>query len=107
MNRRFQFLFLPIIGGASRPWAAADQANAFRFLEKHIFYSALRGSSFDLEGFQERLGSLTDEQLGSYAASVPAEWREGNDVCERVIEYLREARDERSKLTSFINHMLR
>lgn len=106
-EQAFSFLFLPIIGGASRPWVSADQANAFRFLEKHIFYSALRGSSFDLEGFQERLGSLTDEQLGSYAVSVPAEWREGNDVCERVIEYLREARDERSKLTSFINHMLR
>lgn len=106
-EQTFSFLFLPIIGGASRPWVAADQAAGFRFLENHVFYSSLRGSSFDLDGFAERLGSLTDEQLDSYAASVPAEWREGNDVCERITEYLREARGERTKLISFIKHMLR
>lgn len=106
-EQAFSFLFLPIIGGPSRPWVAADQTAAFRFLENHIFYSSLRGSRFDLKAFEERLGSLTDKQIDSYAATVPPEWREGNDVCERVIEYLREARDERSKLISFINHMLR
>jgi hypothetical protein len=106
-EQAFSFLVLPIIGGAPRPWIAADQTAGFRFLEKHVFYSSLRGSSFDLEPFEERLGSLTDAQIKGYAAAVPAVWREGNDFCEKISEYLREARDERSKLLNYIKHLLR
>lgn len=106
-EQAFSFLFLPIIGGAPRPWVTAHQASAFRFLENHVFYSALRGSSFDLKPFEERLGSLTDEQIKSYAASVPAEWNAGNDLGMRIAEYVGEAREERSKLMSFIKHLLR
>jgi hypothetical protein len=106
-EQAFSFLFLPIIGGAPRPWIASDQVSAFRFLENHIFYSSLRGSDFDLQPFEERLGYLTDAQIGAYPASVPPEWREGNDLCECIADYLREAREERSKLMSFLRHMLR
>ena len=106
-EQAFSFLFLPIIGGAPKPWVAADQGTGFRFLERHIFYSPLRGSSFDLSPFEERLGALTDAQIEGYATSVPAEWREGNRVCEDISEYLREEREERTKLLSYIRHILR
>jgi hypothetical protein len=106
-EQAFSFLFLPIIGGAPRPWNIGDQALQFRFLDAHIFYAALRGGTVDVDSFEERLGNLSDERLAEYVLTVPAAWKQGNDFCEQVVEYLREARQERQKLVSFIKHLLR
>jgi hypothetical protein len=106
-EQAFSFLFLPIIGGAPRPWNPTDQAAGFPFLENHIFYSSLRGSKFDLDPFEERLGDLSDLKLQNYVDSVPAPWCEGNDLCEQIRAYLQEARQERKKLIGFVKHILR
>jgi HipA-like kinase len=106
-EQAFSFLFLPIIGGAPRPWNPVDQAAGFPFLENHIFYGSLRGSKFDLDSFEDRLGDLSDSKLQNYIDSVPASWREGNDLCEQIPAYLREARQERKKLIGFVKHILR
>ncbi|MEO8352872.1 MAG: HipA family kinase [Chthoniobacteraceae bacterium] len=106
-EQAFSFLFLPIIGGAPRPWNPADQAAGFPFLENHIFYGSLRSSRFDLDPFEERLSDLSDSKLQSYIDSVPASWREGNDLCEQISAYLQEARQERKKLIGFVKHILR
>ena len=106
-EQAFSFLFLPIIGGAPRPWNPVDQAAGFPFLENHIFYASLRGSKFDLEPFEERLGDLSESKLQNYVDSVPASWREGNDLCNQIPAYLQEARQERKKLIGFVKHILR
>ena len=106
-EQAFSFLFVPIIGGAPRPWAAAHQGNGFRFLEKHVFYSSLRGTAFDLASFEDRLGVLADTQLAGYCEPVPEAWREGHDLCDQIPAYLREAREERAALLNFVKHLLR
>ncbi len=106
-EQAFSFLFLPIIGGAPRPWNVVDQAAGFPFLENHVFYGSLRGSKFDLEPFEERLGDLSDTKLQKYVDSVPGSWREGNDLCEQIRAYLQDARQERKKLIGFVKHILR
>ena len=106
-EQAFSFVSVPIIGGAPRPWATADQGNRFRFLEQHIFYRSLRAGRLNLLPFQEKLGALTDAQIQAYADSVPAEWRKKNDLCNRIVEYLREARGQRENLVNFIKHLLR
>ena len=106
-EQAFSFLFLPIIGGPPRPWNPADQATGFPFLENHIFYGSLRGSKFDLDPFEEKLGDLSVSKLQHYVDSVPAIWREGNDLCEQIRAYLQEARQERKKLIGFVKHILR
>ncbi|MEA3207079.1 MAG: hypothetical protein QOE70_136 [Chthoniobacter sp.] len=107
-EQAFSFLSIPIIGGAPRPWEVDDHvAASFRFLESHIFYAALRGAAFSLDEFEERLGSLTDNQLEGYGQSVPEDWRADNDLCEKIADYLREARQERSKFLNFIRYLLR
>ena len=50
---------------------------------------------------------MTDEQIQTYADSVPAEWRNKSDFCDQIIEYLREARKHRETLIQFIKHLLR
>ena len=106
-EQAFSFLYLPIIGAAPRPWLAASQGKDFRFLEQHIFYPSLRGSRLNLSPFEEKLGLLADEQLGTYVESVPTEWSEGRELMGTIATYLQEARKERETLINFVKHLLR
>ena len=107
-EQAFAFLYLPIIGGPARPWIPADQAsNAFQFMTGHIFYPALRGATFDLEPFGEKLGGLSDGQIDTYTATVPDSWRGGHDLCAQITQYLQEARAGHQVLVNYVNHLLR
>jgi hypothetical protein len=107
-DQAFSFLSLPIIGGAPKPLEAAAQAGgSFRFLEQHIFFAPLRGSAFDLDGFEDRLGKVGEGQIEAYTASVPADWRTGNNLCEDIVAYLREAHGNATTFVQFIKHLLR
>lgn len=106
-EQAFSFLALPILGGAPKPWAVASHGKSFRFLEQHIFYRNLRGGRLDLGPFKEKLGALTDKEIQTYADSAPAAWRNKSDFCDRIVEYLREAREQRETLIQFIKHLLR
>ena len=106
-EQAFSFLSLPIIGGTPRPWAVADKAESFRFLEQHVFYNCLRGGSLNFGPFKEKLGALADERIRGYVHAVPAEWRNRSDFCGQVGDYLREARQQREDLVNCIKHMLR
>jgi len=105
-EQAFSFLALPIIGGAPKPWAVANQGKAFGFLDQHIFYRSLRGGRLDFGPFKEKLGALTDEQIQTYADSIPTEWNK-SDLSDRIVEYLGEAREQRETLIQFIKHLLR
>jgi hypothetical protein len=107
-EQAFAFLVLAIIGGAPRPWTLATQETAFRFLENHIFYGPLCGASLNLLSFQSKLAGLTDEQLRTYASSVPVAWQsKTNGLCDKIVEYLREARGQAVNLVNFVKHVLR
>ncbi|MEI7820186.1 MAG: HipA family kinase [Verrucomicrobiota bacterium] len=106
-EQAFSFLHLPIIGGPSRPWVLADQAASFRFMEKHAFYPALRGARLNLGPFREKLVALSDRVIEGLLNPIPAEWRQGHDLCSQTAEYLREAREERTAFLNFVKHLLR
>jgi hypothetical protein len=107
-DQAFAFLALPLLGGgAPKPWAVANQGNAFRFLEQHIFYASLRGGRLNLGPFQEKLGALTHKRIQGYLDAVPAEWQDQSDFCGKIGDYLREARQHREALVNFIKHLLR
>ncbi|HVR35537.1 MAG TPA: HipA family kinase [Methylomirabilota bacterium] len=106
-EQAFSFLHLPIMGGPSRPWVLADQAGAFRFMESHAFYPSLRGAKLNLGPFEGRLAALSDEVIEGLLKAVPAEWQQGNDLCAKTADYLREAREERTAFFNFVKHLLR
>ena len=107
-DQAFSFLSLPIIGGAPKPWEAAAQAGgSFRFLEQHIFFAPLRGSAFDLDAFGERLAELGEAHFEAYMTAIPAGWRKGNNLCEGIVAYLREAHENATTFVQFIKHLLR
>ena len=107
-EQAFSFLFLPIIGGPSQPWSLASQsAGSFQFLSSHVFYQPLRGATFDLKTFEEKLGGLSDAQIEGYVAAVPEGWRSGHDLCDKIAAYLRAGRAECRLLLSFVQQLLR
>lgn len=106
-EQAFSFLHLAIIGGAPRPWVVADQARAFRFMEGHAFYPALRGAKLNLKPFENRLADLSDEVIEGLLKPVPEEWQQGHDLCAKTADYLREAREERLVFLNFVKHLLR
>ena len=106
-EQAFSFLHLPIIGGAPRPWALADQVGAFRYMEGHAFYPSLRGAKLNLGPFEGRLTALSDEVIEGLLEPVPAEWRQVHDLCAKTADYLREARKERTAFLNFVKHLLR
>lgn len=106
-EQAFSFLYLPMIGGMPRPWVLADQAEGFRFMEGHAFYPALRGARLNLGPFESRLAGLSDDVIQGLLEPIPAEWRQGHDLCAKTAEYLREAREERASFSSFVKHLLR
>lgn len=106
-EQAFSFLFLPVIGGAPKPWTAQSYGNGFRFLEQHVFYGSLRGGRLDLGPFKEKLGGLTEKRLRSYLEVVPREWLADSDFAEKIAGYLSEARQQRDHLIKFVQHILR
>lgn len=106
-EQAFSPLCLPILGGAPKPWTVSNLGSEFRFLEQHIFYASLRGGRLTLGPFQEKLGNLTNERIKGYIDSVPMYWRNQNDFCERIANYLLEARKNKEALINFIKHILR
>jgi hypothetical protein len=72
----------------------------------HIFYAALRGGRLDLASFEEKLVSLSEEQIDAFLTPVPEEWRKDNDLCEQIATYLREARKQGGHLMNFVRHIL-
>ena len=75
----------------------------------HIFYGSLRGGEVRPRPFL-RSGSAIYPTPNSRNTSTPCRprgAREGNDLCEQIPVYLREARQERKKLIGFVKHILR
>ena len=107
-DQAFAFLALPILrGGAPKPWAVAKHGDAFRFLEQHLFYASLRGGRLNLGPFQEKLGALTQKHIQGYLDAVPAAWRDESAFCDKIGDYLGEARQHREGLVNFVKHLLR
>jgi len=106
-EQAFSFLHLPILGGTPCPWVLAHQAGAFRFMESHAFYPSLRGAKLNFDPFESRLAALSDDVIQGLLEPVPAEWRQGHDLCTMIADYLREAREERMALLNFVKHLLR
>lgn len=106
-EQTFAFLYTTLLGDPPRPWVVADQAAGFDFLKQHVFYTALKGRPLALDGFESRLGKLGKAKVANCLKQVPKDWRSGHDLCEKIADYLAEARKERARLIAFLNHILR
>ncbi len=84
-------------------WAGGD----LRHFREHVFFSQLKGTDFNLNRLDGALAALTDERIANYADAVPQSWRNGNDATDRILDYLRQARENRAALFAAITQMLK
>lgn len=84
-------------------WAGGES----RHFREHIFASQLKGATLDLNRLNGALAALSDQRLAEYADAIPDAWKSGNDATIRILDYLREARENRAAMFAAINEMLK
>jgi hypothetical protein len=77
------------------------------FLRHHVFFHQLAGLQHDWSRLTGALDALTDTRLNEYIEAVPSEWRSNNAAAEKIADYLRNARQNRTALFGVISHILK
>jgi hypothetical protein len=80
------FSFLLDVQPSPTPW----RLDRDDYLDRHVFFSRLKGKGVDLTGFAERLVSLTNDVLAEIRADVPRPW--ANADLPRIEAHLRAIR---------------
>jgi HipA-like kinase len=96
------FSFLAGVIGGKPPWTG----QGLDYLRHHVFFQQLRGSDHNSERFRGALEALTDTRLSEYLDAVPNEWRFNNTAAAQIVDYLKEARQNRDALFSAITSLL-
>jgi len=97
------FSFLAGVIGWQAPWTG----QGLDFCRNHVFFQQLKGLPHNWDRLSGALDALTDDRLNEYLSAVPNEWRNNNNAANRIIDYLREARENRTNLFAVISHLLR
>jgi hypothetical protein len=82
-DHEMAFSFLLDLRRSAAPWKLGDQG----YLSDHVFFTALRSKTCDLEGFTKSLAALSERQITMMTANVPREWNNGSLT--RIEEHLR------------------
>ena len=72
-----------------------------------MFYVQLKGQACDWSRLKGALEAMNDKRLIEYAAAVPDEWKTGNDATERILGYLKDARQNKAALFAAIDQILK
>lgn len=94
------FAFTRLVGPAPVGW----NVERINFLYNHPFYSGLRGQSLDLERFATAMARLTDEEIHSILAAVPADF--GDEHLETIGLHLASARNGVQQMIETIRRIM-
>jgi hypothetical protein len=87
-------------------WKPTWDSPGAGYLQKHVFFTKLKGQECVLERFDEGIAGLSDERLNQYNENVPKEWKQGNDTVTKILGHLKDARKERKKLLQVVAGLL-
>ena len=77
------------------------------FSRNHIFYGSLKGRTVSWERLQGALEAIDDTRLNMYNRGIPDLWRQpDNDAVARILEYLRQARNNSAQLFQRVREVL-
>ena len=88
-------------------WKPAWSGQRLEFLRNHVFYVQLKGQAFDGRRLSGALEAISDKRLKEYAKSVPDDWQKGNNAVGQILDYLKNARQNRAALFAAIEQMLK
>ncbi|HXI70748.1 MAG TPA: HipA family kinase [Verrucomicrobiae bacterium] len=88
-------------------WRPAWSGQGLEFLRNHVFYVQLKGQICDWSRLSGALEAMNDKRLIDYATAVPDEWKTGNDATDRILGYLKGARQNKAALFAAIDQILK
>ena len=88
-------------------WKPAWAGGELKHFREHIFFNQLQGVTVNLNRLSGALAALSDKRLAEYADAIPDVWKSGNDATDKILDYLRSARENRAALFAAINEMLK
>jgi hypothetical protein len=94
------FSFLLAVSPSAEPWNLERET----YLERHVFYSRLRGKEIDLTDFGRELKALTREVLTAIREEVPPEWV--HEDLKRIEDHLMEVQRNTEKFVEQIRRRL-
>lgn len=74
--------------------------------EKHIFWTLAKNHDFDFVELKDRLLAITDNRLSEYVSALPDDWHSGNNSAQRIVEYIKNLRDNADSAFSEIQRVL-
>ncbi|MDN3223497.1 HipA family kinase [Pseudomonas nunensis] len=74
--------------------------------EKHIFWTLAKSHRFDFDDLKSRLKEISDDRLAEYISALPGDWSEGNNSALRIVEYIKNLRDNADSAFSEIQRVL-
>jgi HipA-like kinase len=99
-DHEMAFSFLLDIRPSPTPWILDREA----YLDRHVFFTRLKGKQIDLANFAERLKFLTDAVLAAVRASVPESW--ANPDWLRIEAHLRVVRQHADEFVESVQRRL-
>lgn len=88
-------------------WKPAWSGQGLEFLRNHVFYVQLKGQAFDGRRLSGALEAISDKRLKEYAKSVPDDWLKGNSAVGQILDYLKDARQNRAALFAAVEQVLK
>jgi hypothetical protein len=76
------------------------------FFRNHVFFHQLLGTAPNFDRLRGAVEALTNTRLNAYLEAIPDEWCPNRKAVDRILEYLREARQNRAALFGIIGHLL-
>ena len=88
-------------------WKPAWSGQGLEFLRNHVFYAQLKGQTVDWLRLSGALEAISDKRLKEYGEIVPEDWQKGNSAVGQILDYLKDARQNRAALFAAIEQMLK
>ena len=71
-----------------------------------LLYNILLHHDFDFAELKARLLAITDDRLSEYVSALPGDWHSGNNSAQRIVEYIKNLRDNADSAFSEIQRVL-
>lgn len=88
-------------------WKPAWAGGELKHFREHVFFNQLKSTAMNLNRLDGALAALSDKRLAEYADAIPDEWKRNNDATDKILDYLRQARENRAALFAVVNQMLK
>ena len=88
-------------------WKPAWASGELKHFREHIFFNQLKSTTLNLNRLNGALAALSDKRLAEYADAIPDVWKSNNDALDKILDYIRSARENQAALFAAIKQILK